>query len=282
MVGREHKVIAVVDHHVERGVVIGATPSSSLAGGLVHDDACPARREAHCSGEPGKPGADHVDRARASDEGVTHDDPQQPRARQVNRSARLGPAAVDETIEDHAIGLGHNAWRAHERRGLRAMITSASAKCLRARSTTREQTFPSDGLARRSPDRSPVMPASRKASRRQIKPSDRRILIQVAQDVGQLQRTSQMVRERNAVPFIHSENADRQATDRARDPIAIEIERCVVGRADIGDDIHLHAIDDGVEILAPEPEIAHRGGETLRAGELVCRHKAHRYRRASA
>ena len=67
-----------------------------------------------------------------------------------------------------------------------------------------------------------------------------------------------MVRERNAFLFLHSENADGQAPDRARDPVAIEVERCLIGRADIRDDVHLHAVDDGVEILPPKPEIAHR------------------------
>ena len=63
MVGREQKVIAVVDHHVERRVVVGAATSARLAGGLVDDDARPARREAHRGGEPGKSGTDDVDRA---------------------------------------------------------------------------------------------------------------------------------------------------------------------------------------------------------------------------
>ena len=50
----------------------------------------------------------------------------------------------------------------------------------------------------------------------------------------------------------------RQPSDRAGDPVAIEIERGEVGRADVGDDIHLHAVDDGEEILAPQAEVADR------------------------
>ena len=51
MIGREQQVIAVVDHHVERGVVVGPAAPAGLAGGLVHDDvrACAASRTAAAS-----------------------------------------------------------------------------------------------------------------------------------------------------------------------------------------------------------------------------------------
>ena len=109
------------------------------------------------------------------------------------------------------------------------------------------------------------MPASRNASARQIEPPERRVLVEVAQDVGELQRAPQMMSQRNAVLFLHAEDADRQPPDRAGDPIAIAVERRVVGCADIVDYVHLHAVDDGVEILAPEPEIAHRRVQAERA-----------------
>ena len=86
-------MIAVVDHHVEGGIVIGATPSSRLTRSLVQRHACPARGKAHRSGKSSKPGADHVDRAAASDEGVPHDDPQQPRARQLVGGAEASSRA---------------------------------------------------------------------------------------------------------------------------------------------------------------------------------------------
>jgi hypothetical protein len=92
----------------------------------------------------------------------------------------------------------------------------------------------------------------------QIKAPERRVLVEVAQDVGELQRAPQMVRQRDAVALFHPEYAHRQAPDRARDPVAIKLERRLVGRADIADHVHLHPVDDGMEILAPQAEIAHR------------------------
>ncbi len=64
MVAREHKVIAVVDHHVQRRVVVRAATSSGLAGGLVQHDPFPARRKTNRGGEPGKSRSNDVDRAR--------------------------------------------------------------------------------------------------------------------------------------------------------------------------------------------------------------------------
>jgi hypothetical protein len=74
-----------------------------------------------------------------------------------------------------------------------------------------------------------------------------------------------VVRERNTVLFLHSEHPDRQPPDRARDPVAVEIESGLVGRTDIPEHVHLHSVDDGMKILAPQPEFAHRHGQTLRA-----------------
>ncbi len=56
----------------------------------------------------------------------------------------------------------------------------------------------------------------------------------------------------------HAEHAHRQPPDRAGDAIAVKVERRAVGRTDVGDHIHLHAVDDGNEILALEIECAHR------------------------
>ena len=98
------------------------------------------------------------------------------------------------------------------------------------------------------------MPASLQRLARQIEPPDRRVLVEVAQDVGQLQRAAEMMGERDAGLLLHAEDAHRQPPDRARDAVAIEIELRPVGRADVGDDVHFHAVDDGLEVLAPEPE----------------------------
>ncbi len=73
------------------------------------------------------------------------------------------------------------------------------------------------------------------------------------------------MRERDAGRLLHAEDAHRQAADRARDAVAIGVEHRVVGRADVGDHVHLHAVDDGVEILALQAEFAHRPRQALQA-----------------
>ena len=60
-VARKQKVIAVVDRHADRGVVIGTAAAAGKSRGLVHDDAAPALRELQRSGQAGKAGADDVD-----------------------------------------------------------------------------------------------------------------------------------------------------------------------------------------------------------------------------
>ena len=59
-------------------------------------------------------------------------------------------------------------------------------------------------------------------------------------------------------PLLHAEDAHRQTPDRAGHPVAIEIERREIGRADVGVDIHLHAVDHGQEIRLPQAEVADR------------------------
>jgi hypothetical protein len=80
-----------------------------------------------------------------------------------------------------------------------------------------------------------------------------------------------MVRERNAVLLLHAKDADREPPDGARDPIAIGVERRVVGRADVGDHVHFHAVDDVMEIFAPQAEILDRRSEPPRARDRLAR-----------
>ena len=63
VVARQQQMIAVVDGHADRGVVVGAAAPAGESGGLVHDDLRAARQKPHRRGEPGEPGADDVDRA---------------------------------------------------------------------------------------------------------------------------------------------------------------------------------------------------------------------------
>ena len=60
----------------------------------------------------------------------------------------------------------------------------------------------------------------------------------------------------------HPESPRGKASDRARHAIAIKIERGEIGRPYIGIDIHLHAIDHGTKILAPEVKSMDCHGET--------------------
>ena len=97
---------------------------------------------------------------------------------------------------------------------------------------------------------------------RQIKPADPRVLIQVAQDVGQLQRATQMLGKQLAVAVGNPEHARREPPHRACHAVAIKIQlhkgRCL----DAFPDIHLHAVDDGPEVVAVEIELADSGCET--------------------
>ena len=61
VVARKQKMIAVVDGHADRGVVIGAAAAAGKRRGLVHDDAAAALRQLQRSGQAGKAGADDVD-----------------------------------------------------------------------------------------------------------------------------------------------------------------------------------------------------------------------------
>ena len=97
---------------------------------------------------------------------------------------------------------------------------------------------------------------------RQIKPPEPGILVEVAQDIGELQRAAEMMGEREARFALHAEHPHRQPPHRAGDAIAIKIERGAIGRADIGDDVHLHAGDDGEKVAVIEIESAHRLRQT--------------------
>ena len=145
------------------------------------------------------------------------------------------------------------------RRGLlRHDRVALARKCSRASATIGAQTSPSVGLA--STVAGSVADDAGVAQRlaRQIEPAERGILVEIAQDIGELQRAAEMMRERQAGLARHAEDPHRKPADRAGDAVAIEVERRAIGRADIGDDVHLHAVDDGEEILALEIELLHR------------------------
>ena len=97
---------------------------------------------------------------------------------------------------------------------------------------------------------------------RQIKTAEGGILVEVAQNVGELERQPQMVRELKPRVMRHAEHAHRETSDRTRDAVAVKVERRAVGGTDVGDHVHLHAVDDGEEVLALQIESAHGSRQT--------------------
>ena len=116
-----------------------------------------------------------------------------------------------------------------------------------------------------------AMAAALKRLARQVEAPDRRVLVEIAQDVGELQRAPEVMGERNARRGVHPEHAHAQPADRARDAVAVEVERGEIGCPDIGEDVHLHAVDDGEKVLAAQPEGADRVGEPGEPRRLAAR-----------
>ena len=57
----EQKVVAIVDGHADRGVMVGAAATARERGRLVDDHLAASKlREAHCGGQAAEPGADNV------------------------------------------------------------------------------------------------------------------------------------------------------------------------------------------------------------------------------
>ena len=98
---------------------------------------------------------------------------------------------------------------------------------------------------------------------RQIQPAEARVFIDVAQDIGQLQRAAEVMGEQDAVILGQAEHPDRQTPDGAGNAIAIQIERRHIRRTNVLWHVHLHAVDDREKILALEAEGFHRGGVIL-------------------
>ena len=72
------------------------------------------------------------------------------------------------------------------------------------------------------------------------------------------------MRQFTAGRLLHAEDAGRETADRDGDAVAIEAERREIGRADVGDDIHFHAVDHGEEIGLSQAEGLHRSLEEAR------------------
>ena len=144
-----------------------------------------------------------------------------------------------------------------DRRGQRSMMASAFAEMA-------TRAF-DDGCASRrdvdggqSADGGSVvaMPASLQRLARQVQAADRRIFIEVAQDIGQLQRPAEVMGQFLSLHQPHSENLHAQPSDCARNPVAIKIEKLEFGCADVLYDVHFHPVDDGKQVVPVEPKIA--------------------------
>src|SRR5204863_51649 len=74
-----------------------------------------------------------------------------------------------------------------------------------------------------------------------------------------------MMRQSEAVLMSHPEDPYPEPSHRARNPVAIEIERGFVARAYIGDHVHLHAVGYGTAIPSPALGATPRSSPTRRS-----------------
>ena len=116
---------------------------------------------------------------------------------------------------------------------------------------------------------------------RQIQPAERGVFVQVAQNIGELEGPAQMMGECDAGIVFHAEHAYRKPPDRTGDAVAIEIERWLIRRANVGNNVHLHAVDDGDEIFAFQAEAAHRFGKPGKSRRCARRDRPRRCPRAT-
>ena len=85
---------------------------------------------------------------------------------------------------------------------------------------------------------------------RQIEPAAPRILVEIAQDIGQLQCAAERIGDRVRVGARVAEDMHRQMPDRRGDARAIQVQRGHVRGAHIFGCVHFHAVDNSVEVLA--------------------------------
>jgi len=96
---------------------------------------------------------------------------------------------------------------------------------------------------------------------RQIEPAARCVLREIAQNVGELEGAAERAGDAIGGGHVGAEDAHREPPDGARHAVAIKVELRQARRADIGHGVHLHAVDDREEILAPQAVSARTIGE---------------------
>src|SRR5262245_21659088 len=160
----EDQVIAVVDHHAERRVVIAPAAPSGMVSSLMQRDREAAVAEANGGGEAGKSGAYDVYGARHQAI-AWRSSIQSSSALGMRTGARGEPkprATSRERIALYTAPMSRGARTA--RAGQRAMMSSALVKCARARSTIAWQAHSMRGSASTLIGSVFEMPASRNAS----------------------------------------------------------------------------------------------------------------------
>src|SRR5207247_5206920 len=93
---------------------------------------------------------------------------------------------------------------------------------------------------------------------RQIEPPTTGVLVEIAQDIGQLQRSTERFGNRMGSIALITENMDREMADGARNTRTVEVERRKIGGASRFARIHLHPVDDGEEIAPVQMIAQHR------------------------
>ena len=101
---------------------------------------------------------------------------------------------------------------------------------------------------------------------REIQSSNIGILIDIAQDIRKLKGATKMVSQSSPITVIHAKNTNAQASNRAGDPIAIKIKLIEGGSLDVRARIHLHAFDNGQEIVLAQTEARNRLGKIFKSG----------------
>ena len=183
-------------------------------------------------------------------------------AGRANALARRGESAPFQASENGPVDVRHDFWRTHARAGTPCHDLLRLAKMLLCSgdhwSAGQAQRRIGENLLwrRRADARRAEIFAG------QVEPAEGRVLVEIAQNIGELESAAKMMREALSFRLRHPEGPRRKAPDRARHAIAIKIERGQVGCPYIALDIHLHAIEHGVEILAPQAKRMDRLGET--------------------
>ncbi len=154
-----------------------------------------------------------------------------------------GTTPLLQPRQDRRVGRAHQPRRLH-----RPPVAAPPSPRVRREIAVRQRRdaagTPRPAEARPAPHPGPAARRRRPDIARQIQPAALGILLQVAQDVGQLQRPAEGLGHAVGRRRRVAEGAHRQPADRRGHAIAIEIQRRQVGRDDDGLGVHLHAVDD--------------------------------------